>query len=432
MPVGGVMRKKIFPFSVTTYNSETYAKTFFGFLVVLALALPAMGQSGRWKNDTASYSADAGNKSVTGQDQPLYIPLPQDGRRSWTVRIEEVNGRQVAILESREVASELPNRAPSPQRTESSVQPVSPTYREAAVSDYVRPVVHVSAAPGRGSASPSAPIRNTAYTPAPTYTPTENEVARVASRRNEGPANNTSPILAYASSSPSERLYTPPSTGVAPSGSPYEGRRWKVTAVSYGLASWYGGKYQGRRTANGEVFDMYQYTAAHRTIAFGSKVRVTNLSNNKSVIVRVNDRGPFTNDGRIIDLAMQAAQDIDMVKQGVGRVKLELLEEETGQFIAYTEEAPRPTQNRVAPQYPTIEQTQPERYTVQIAATGDAQRARMQANQISGGWVHATQVNGNALYRVNIGRFAKKAEAELAASQIRNNGRDALVKQIQN
>ncbi len=427
MPVGGVMRKKFFPFSVTTYNSETCAKTFFGFLVALVLALPAMGQSGRWKNDTASYPADAGNKSVAGQDQPLYIPLPQDGRRSWTVRIEEVNGRQVAILESQEVAPEvLPNRAPSHQWTEPAAQPTPPAYRETAVSDRVRPVIYASAAPGRGIAAPSAPARHTAYTP------TENETARVATRRKEGPTNNTSPILAYESSAPSDRLYTPPSNGATPSGSPYEGRRWKVTAVSYGLASWYGGKYQGRRTANGEVFDMYQYTAAHRTIAFGSKVRVTNLSNNKSVIVRVNDRGPFTNDGRVIDLAMQAAQDIDMIKQGVGRVKLELLEEETGQFVTYTEETRSPAPNRQPSQYPTIEQTQPERYTVQVAATGDAQRARMQANQLSGGWVHATQLNGNALYRVNIGRFTTKADAEFAANQIRNNGRDALVKQIQN
>jgi len=423
------MRKKFFPFGVSTCNSETFAKTFFGLCLAFTFVLPAWGQSGRWKNE----ATDIGNKTLSGQEQPVFIPLPQDGRRSWTVRIEEVNGRQVAILESREVEQEVAQPSRPMVATPQSghyVQPTNTEYRNERAG-------YASAAPNRSSAAPSvAPRTATRPSPAPAYVPAPvSAPASNVAARNVGPSATTSPVLAYEPSTPSERLYTPPPNGNATSGSPYEGRRWKVTAVSYGLASWYGGKYQGRRTANGEVFDMYQYTAAHRTIAFGSKVRVTNLANNKSVIVRINDRGPFTNDGRIIDLAMQAAEDIEMVKQGVGRVKLELLEEVTGQFTEYTEVAARPsrqnTQN-ATPQYPTIEQSQPERYTVQIAATGDVQRARMQANQVSGGWVHATQLNGNTLYRVNIGRYNTKSDAEFAAGQIRNNGRDALVKQIQN
>lgn len=91
-----------------------------------------------------------------------------------------------------------------------------------------------------------------------------------------------------------------------------------------GKASWYGlgDGYNGKRTASGEIFDTYSLTAAHRTLEFGTIVRVTNLENGKSVIVRINDRGPFVK-GRIIDLSYRAQKDIGL--SGVGRVKLELL-----------------------------------------------------------------------------------------------------------
>lgn len=91
-----------------------------------------------------------------------------------------------------------------------------------------------------------------------------------------------------------------------------------------GMASYYGPKYHGRKTSSGEVFDMYQLTAAHRAFAFGTKLRVTNLVNGKTVIVRVNDRGPFVGD-RIIDLSYAAAKQIEMLSTGVVEVKLEKL-----------------------------------------------------------------------------------------------------------
>lgn len=83
-----------------------------------------------------------------------------------------------------------------------------------------------------------------------------------------------------------------------------------VTTANAGMASWYGGKFHGRTTASGEVYNMYSLTAAHKTMKFGTKVKVTNLSNNKSVIVRINDRGPFIK-GRVIDLSKKANQIID-------------------------------------------------------------------------------------------------------------------------
>lgn len=89
-----------------------------------------------------------------------------------------------------------------------------------------------------------------------------------------------------------------------------------------GLASWYGGKFQGRRTASGEPFDTYQFTAAHRNLPFGTRVMVTNLENGKVTTVRINDRGPFVQ-GRIIDLSMAAAMAIGLAGKGVAPVRVE-------------------------------------------------------------------------------------------------------------
>ncbi len=92
-----------------------------------------------------------------------------------------------------------------------------------------------------------------------------------------------------------------------------------------GVASYYGKEHHGKKTANGEIFDMYKLTAAHRSLPFGSQVKVTNLSNQRSVIVRINDRGPYYQ-GRIIDLSLAAAERLEMVKSGITKVKLEVLD----------------------------------------------------------------------------------------------------------
>ena len=92
-----------------------------------------------------------------------------------------------------------------------------------------------------------------------------------------------------------------------------------------GEASYYGAKHQGKRTASGERFDMNQLTAAHRTLPFGTRVRVTNLNNDKSVLVRINDRGPYAR-RRIIDLSRKAAQQLDMLRSGVAPVRVESVE----------------------------------------------------------------------------------------------------------
>jgi len=94
--------------------------------------------------------------------------------------------------------------------------------------------------------------------------------------------------------------------------------------IIYGMASYYGEEFHGRKTANGEIFDMNQLTAAHKTLPFGTICRVTNLENNRSVIVRINDRGPFVKN-RIMDLSRAAAIKLDGLKSGVFPVKIEII-----------------------------------------------------------------------------------------------------------
>ena len=91
-----------------------------------------------------------------------------------------------------------------------------------------------------------------------------------------------------------------------------------------GKVSWYGPGFHGRRTANGEIFDTNEMTMAHRSLAFGSKVRVTNLDNGRSIVVRVNDRGPYVR-GRIADLSHAAASRLGFVEDGVVHARIELI-----------------------------------------------------------------------------------------------------------
>jgi len=94
--------------------------------------------------------------------------------------------------------------------------------------------------------------------------------------------------------------------------------------VQFGNASWYGREFHGRPTANGEVFDMHKKSAAHKTLPFGTYVKVVHLSNKKQIIVRINDRGPFVK-GRIIDLSHAAAKELGLIGPGVARVKIAAL-----------------------------------------------------------------------------------------------------------
>jgi len=120
--------------------------------------------------------------------------------------------------------------------------------------------------------------------------------------------------------------------------SPFKTRKSQV-----GKASWYGRLFQHKQTASGEPYDMYQFTAAHRTLPLGSWVKVTDLKNDRSVIVRINDRGPVPKN-RIIDLSYNAAKMLDMTKSGVHPVRLDLIETLT---ISENEDRSNPVLMRV-------------------------------------------------------------------------------------
>lgn len=129
---------------------------------------------------------------------------------------------------------------------------------------------------------------------------------------------------------PREELRT-----IAGNKSPYTvlGRTYEVMSVpegyrEHGVASWYGRKFHGRRTSNGEVYDMYGMTAAHKTLPIPSYVRVTNTDNRRSIIVRVNDRGPF-HGGRVIDLSYTAAKKLGFENQGTANVLVEYIDART-------------------------------------------------------------------------------------------------------
>jgi rare lipoprotein A len=132
---------------------------------------------------------------------------------------------------------------------------------------------------------------------------------------------------AYSPPPPASVPTNRPAPPSAPSGPPPSTERQPAIAGQYaeeGVASWYGDPFNGHRTSNGEIYDMNQFTAAHRTLPFGAVLRVTNLANGKQTQVRVNDRGPFVAN-RIIDLSLSAARAIEMVGPGTAAVRIEML-----------------------------------------------------------------------------------------------------------
>lgn len=188
-----------------------------------------------------------------------------------------------------------------------------------------------------------------------------------------------------------------------------------------GLASYYAEPYHGRRTASGEVFDTYQQlTAAHRTLPFNTVVRVTNEENGKDVQVRINDRGPFV-DGRVIDLSLKAAREIDMQRAGVARVKLTILKE--GQ----------PTASAIAPKTPAVPvppPTSPASFTVQVGAFESrevAEALKRDLEQRHQDVTIETFSTTHTFYRVRVGRLIDMAAAEQLVRLLRQEKFDPFV-----
>jgi rare lipoprotein A len=181
-----------------------------------------------------------------------------------------------------------------------------------------------------------------------------------------------------------------------------------------GVASWYGKKFHGRRTSSGEPYDMYKMTAAHTVLPIPTNARVTNLENGKSVIVRINDRGPFAKD-RIIDLSYAAAVELDMIKNGTARVEVVALTESVVSAVppaqqnvaGATQQSGAVSKESAAATKAPVAQEQATMY-LQVGAFGalaNAQKLidRLSASGIQNARLHVTPGESPVLYRVRIG-----------------------------
>jgi rare lipoprotein A len=190
----------------------------------------------------------------------------------------------------------------------------------------------------------------------------------------------------------------------------------QAPSTQQGVASWYGPGFHGQATASGETYDQYDLTAAHRSWPLGTRARVTNQQNGRSVTVRINDRGPFVGD-RVLDLSYGAARALDMLQDGTGMVTIEPL-----------------TENGRPPGVVA--------FAVQVAAFGDGERADAfrrrfgRIEELRGGSLRQPSENvyvatggdrGRTVYRVRVGPYAQRDEAQLLAASLEQRGVEAIV-----
>jgi rare lipoprotein A len=249
-------------------------------------------------------------------------------------------------------------------------------------------------------------------------------------------------------------------------GKPYQiGGQWYYPQESYsydetGIASWYGPGFHNKQTANGERYNQRELTAAHRTLQMPSFVRVTNLSNGRSVVVRVNDRGPYAK-GRIIDVSEKAAELLDFKRNGVARVRVQVLPEASRQVaqaaregrawhggqpqepvmasaptqvqpVASAPELPRPYEidgqpvpaHQVGNAYypdPVVTQRAVPASTqlyIQAGSFSKLENANALASQINGAFVSDKQVNGMTYHRVRVGPFSRIEDADATLARV--------------
>jgi rare lipoprotein A len=197
------------------------------------------------------------------------------------------------------------------------------------------------------------------------------------------PSGGPSPSGTPAGARPPGRAPAPAPTPVPP------------TYTEEGIASWYGVPYHGRKAANGEIYDMYKLTAAHRTLPFDTIVRVTNEKNGKQVDVRITDRGPFV-EGRIIDLSLGAARMLDMVGMGIAPVRLTLVSGPGNPAAGF--------------------------FTVQVGAflsQDNAQRLRSQMEErYSFATIQEYDAPRGIFYRVRVGKLASEDAANAFAGEL--------------
>lgn len=179
-----------------------------------------------------------------------------------------------------------------------------------------------------------------------------------------------------------------------------------------GIASWYGPNFQGKTTANGESYNMDDFTAAHKSLPFNTIVRITNRENGKQVDVRINDRGPYVGE-RVIDLSRRAADEIDMITSGTAEVEIWLLQEGDMPVTG-------------------ANSSSVETFTVQMASFDTIHSANAESQKIRGSEVVPVNIGNRTVYRLYYGKYENKMDAERAMRELRRRGYNGFVKQREN
>ena len=238
-----------------------------------------------------------------------------------------------------------------------------------------------------------------------------------------------SPIKSQIKSQIKYPTYQTPSTAPSPKSygkktgtqKPYKIRGIRYTPIANadgflqtGLASWYGRKFHGRKTANGETYNMYAMTAAHKTLPMNTRVSVHNLKNNRKIVVRINDRGPFVS-GRIIDLSYTGAKRLGIVKTGTAQVRINT----RGKVVSSSKKAKKPVSFQSANYWKN-------NFTVQVGAFKNKSNAVKYKYQLAKSYHNAHIIKDknykDLVYRVRVGRFANIKDAERFTEKIINQG----------
>ncbi len=241
--------------------------------------------------------------------------------------------------------------------------------------------------------------------------------------------------------------YIPPSTETTTDGTakaPVE-----VVSTFEGTASWYGPKFHGKKTASGEIFDMYELTAAHKSLPMGTKCVVTNLSNDKSVIVRINDRGPFAKE-RVIDLSYASAKVIGMIHSGTIRVKVEVLSgEETddletvsGPVPITNTEVDTEAETEIDTKTDTETDTKSDNasgeykvfFTIQVGSFSSKENAERLSDSIKkyveDVWIEEFSTTESVYFRVRAGKFPSREDAEKTAAILTDAGHSGFIMEL--
>ncbi len=207
-------------------------------------------------------------------------------------------------------------------------------------------------------------------------------------------------------------------------------------AQETGGVSYYADKFQGKATSSGELYDKNAYTAAHRTLPFGTKLKVTNLKNKKVVVVKVNDRGPFSRN-RVIDVSRVAAEKLDLVRAGTGEVSIEKISDSLAKVIApylFSKEVPLPVPVVAQDSFFRIYTTKiPKKgFGIQLGAFKDVKTmfekvAFLNEKGYKNVTVHINTAETPPVYRIIIGPYPAQVEAEAMQAALKKEGFKGIV-----